>query len=255
VLLAGDAVAAAHAARVLCDLDVGCARDLRYTWRRIPNVRTELSAALQAKSLAGATRPPGAWVDLFNGKRFLADRREFGPFAVRDGLLRNDKGRGVAWSSYTTTDCCVIDLLFTHVGNGRVALAFAGHGEKLSLRLPFRSTDPNQRKFNRLIPTTCKRGLYGVAPGRWHRATVAVDGYTVRFDLDGKTVFTHRGRKVGPGRVGLNVWGEKDRFLVRRLRVLPVPKGRPIAELLADKKLMALDGWPPKPGHAAPKLD
>jgi hypothetical protein len=173
--------------------------------------------------------------------------------AIRQGLLQNDGGTGVAWTSYTTTDRCVIDLVFAHVGTGQAALVFGADGKDVSLKLPFRSDEPSQRQYNRLIGARCKKGLYGVSPGRWHRATVAVDEYSVRVDLDGRKILSVRDYNVGPGRIGLTVWGKKDRFLVRRLRVLAAPKGKTMAQLLADRKVMALEGWPPKPGEQALK--
>jgi len=134
VLYGADASAAARAARALCDLDVACARTIRYAARRVPRARGAMSAALEARSVGAARRPPGVWVDLFDGKRFLADEGGPGPFAVRDSQLRNDRGKGTAWTGYSTTDRCVIDLVFARAGSRQVALVFAAQGEGLSLK-------------------------------------------------------------------------------------------------------------------------
>ncbi len=69
-------------------------------------------------------------------------------------------------------------------------------------------------------------GLYGVEPGKFHRAVLSVDRWKASFFLDGKRIFDQADPAVGPGRAGLAAWGGKTTLAVRRLRLLEIPPGK-----------------------------
>lgn len=235
-----NADTAEQAAKAICRLDVLSARNVRYFARRHPQALRVMSRALEARALGRRRKKTGKWVRLFDGKKLLARSGECGPFEIRDGWLTNAKGTGTMLARHTTGGRYIIDLLFRHSGPGRAALVF-GHSDKHTfLKLPFHVPKEPYLKKNYLAGTKCRKGLYGAEEGKLHRATISVDGYLVRLDFDGRTVFELDHPDAGPGRIGLTVWGEKTRFGARHLRVMDVAGGRSISRLLASPRVMAL---------------
>jgi len=224
VLHVGDPAAAAAAAEALCRIDEPAARRYRFLMRSRREVWSALTRGLERIEPDARRGRPGEWTDLFDGRRLGVPLAEEGPFRVErvDGetWLTNSDRLGQTLFDYRTGDRCLIDLVFTHRGVGRAGLVFAHAGRRCRLRLPFHVSEEPHLRFNRLEGVRgCPRGTYGVEPERLHRALLLVDGYMVLFVLDGRRVFYVGGEGVGPGRVGLSVWGKETRMQVRRLRV------------------------------------
>jgi hypothetical protein len=236
-----DPKAAALAAETICRLDVRCGRNIRYDARTAPKAAKAMSVALETVARGRFTKPePGAWFDLFDGKRMnvRADPRH--PFRRQGKQLVNMKGTGTLLFRHAHGDRVLIDLLFRHVGRGSAGLLFGVAANDHFLELPF-GTD---RRQNSLRGARSRRGLYSVTEKELHRATVAVDGSRVRFVLDGRTVFDLRDGNVGPGRIGITVRGEDDAFSVLRFRVLEIPESKSMFDLMDDPEVMDGEGWP-----------
>ena len=215
-----------------------------------------MSSALEANAPGRRRKKKaGKWRDLFDGKRLRARQNETGPFKIQDRRLTNSGKTGTLITSHTTSDRCVIDLLFEHTGPGHAALLFGYVGKNVSLKLPFHVPTEPHVKLNYLAGARCKRGLYGASEGELHRATVAVDEYKVRFDFDGKTIFKLEHPSAGPGRIGLAVWDDKTTFSVKRLRVMELPESKAVSAILENAKAMGLKGWPVKRRTSAGRAD
>ncbi|GEM_PF-6158555 len=225
-----------EAARAIIGISPRAARDIRYRFRRSRKVWELFSRAL-AEALGRKRKArTGKWMVLFPWKGASPGRKVPGPFKAKKGLLTNSGADGSALFPWVTGDRYLIDLTFRTVGEGACALLFARDGEDGFLRLPFFPPDSPLRKRNYLqgTSTSCRRGLYGVEPGKLHRAVVAVDRWKAVFFLDGKKVFEQSDPAVGPGRIGLSAWGGRTTFSVRRLRVLDLPPGKEMEKALAD---------------------
>jgi len=235
LLTADDVPAAQAAAGAIRRLDEPAARRYRYTMRRSPAAFGALSDALAGAARgAPASQPAGRWVELFDGRRCRAGLAERGPFRVtrvgESTCLSNTAGRGMTLFDYRTPDRCFIELIVRHEGVGRAALVFGHVGRHGYLQLPLHVPEKPHVDHNTIRGIRkCPRGRYGLASGRDYRVLLAVDRHRVRFDLDGKTVLTVAG-PVGPGRVGLTVWGKETKLQVKRLRVYAGPQSRPATQ-------------------------
>ncbi len=238
-LASRDQAARAEAARAICRISTRAARDIRYRFRRSGRIWDLFSRAL-AKALGRTGRAKaGTWVFLFPWKGASPGRKALGPFKAKKGLLTNSGRDGEALFPMVTSDRYLVDLTFRTGGAGECALLLAHDGRDRFLRLPFFPPDSPLRKRNYLqgTSTSCRRGLYGVEPGRFHRAVVAVDRWKASFYLDGKKVFDQSDPAVGLGRIGLSAWGGRTTFSIRRLRVLEVPPDKDLADFLEDPGL------------------
>jgi hypothetical protein len=200
-----------------------------------------MGAALEAVARGRWKKPePGEWFDVFDGKRLKVRADPGHPFRRQGKQLVNMGGRGTLLFRHAHGDRAILDLCFRHAGKGNVSLLFGVGAKDLFLELPF-GVD---RARNSLRGARSRRGLYAVTEKERHRATVAVDGCRVRFVLDGRTVFDLRDANVGPGRIGLIVRGEEDALSVERFRVLEIPEGKSMFDLLEDPEVMDGEGWP-----------
>jgi len=218
-----------QAVEAICRIDEMAARRYRYDEREDPETWSAFSAALDRPPDRAAPGEPG-WVEIFDGRRIASRLAERGPFqpttAGGERWLDSGRRRGTTLFDHRTPDRCVIELLFRHTGVGRAALVFGHVGRGRSVRLPFHVPDEPHVRHNHIAGLRCPRGKYGVAPEKLHRAVVVVDAHRARFDLDGRTVLTARGRLLGPGHVGLTVWGPQTHMQVKRLRVFDGPEAR-----------------------------
>jgi len=230
--------AVARAANLICRIDALCARQIRFFVRHRGGAARAMSRALEATAAGSWPGERGYWRNLFDGRRVIALEGRRGPFAIRDGWLANARGRGTLITDHVTSDRCIIDLRFKVTAPGRAALIFARSENGEFVELPFHVAEEPYLMRNRLLGVPCAGGLYGATPGAVHRATIAIDGCRVRVDFDGKMIFQLYHPKVGPGRIGLTVWGSKTRLHVERLRVMELGRKQTISGVLRDERLM-----------------
>ncbi|MHC4777534.1 MAG: transglutaminase-like domain-containing protein [Planctomycetota bacterium] len=236
-----DPVVASKAARAICRLDRRCARNVRYDVWRTKGAERAMSAALEAEARGRLKKPEsGRWFDIFDGKRLSVRADPGHPFRRHGNQLVNIGGRGTVLFRHVPADRAILDLLFRHVGSGRVSLLFCVGANDLFLELPFGVA----KKGNKLKGTRGKRGLYAVTERDLHRATIVLDGCRVKFILDGRTVFDVRDENVGPGRIGFTVRGEEDALSIQGFRVFDAGPERTITEILDDEEIMDTEGWP-----------
>lgn len=229
LLWSDDPLPRRQAVEAICRIDEMAARRYRYNERENAETWRAFCAELDRPPAGAAPGKPG-WVDLFDGRRICARLAKRGPFqpttAGGEPWLASGGRRGTTLFDHRTPDRCVIELLFRHTGVGRAGLLFGHVGPGRSVRLPFHVPDEPHVRHNHIAGLRCPRGRYGVAPEKLHRAVVVADAHRARFDLDGRTVFTAMGRLLGPGHVGLTVWGRETDMQVKRLRVFDGPEAR-----------------------------
>ena len=232
----GDEETLREAARALCRIDTRCARDVRYRFRRSPEVWKALARNLERVLGKKGPRKAGEWIPLFPGGKRPLRKPESGPFRRKGKVLTNSGRDGTVLFPYLTGDRYVIDLTFKVSGAGECALLFACDGREGFLKLPFFPPDFPLRKKNYIQGTTtsCRRGLYAVEPGKAHRAVVAVDRWKASFYLDGKKIFTQNDPAIGLGRIGLSAWGGKTTLSVGRLHVFEAEPGENVEDTAAE---------------------
>ncbi len=236
----GDGKVLEKTARALCRISLSCAREIRYRFRRSRPALGALTAALAGAM--GRKDPPvtGKWIGLFPfGKGPTLPPRRRGPFAVRKGILTNRGKPGRILFSYVAGDRFLLDFRFRTEGAGNCALLLARDGRGKGLRLPFHPPEPGLRKRNYLQGTSagCRRGLYAVKPGSFHRGLVVMDLWRASFYLDGKKVLEQKNPPGGLGRIGFSVRGNRTTLAVSRLRILEVPENGDAGDFLEDPGL------------------
>jgi len=220
----GDTGTVPAAARAICRLDEAAGRHYRFAVRDRRDLRKALTEGLEALEPDARRGRVGQWTDLVAGGRPAVPPAGEGPFRAEsvDGspAFTNGDRTGRTLFDYRTGDRCLVALDFTSHGPGQAGLVFAWAGRWCRLRVPMHVPDPPYRERNGLDGVRrSPRGEYGVTADDPHRLVVLVDGFRMRAFLDGKRVIDAGNETVGPGRVGLEVWGKDTRLEVARLRV------------------------------------
>lgn len=226
-----------QAAADIFALEPRAGRQVRSFVRRIPQAwETVCDVYAEKVDTFRTGRRVGRWVNLFNGRDLHGWTGDTAQFFVSDGTLRN-LGPGTILSPYCTHRWYEVEMKFSFHGSGRVALVFAGMGDRQpNLQLPFRTAA--YKKYNHLYGAASRVGAYFAEAGKRHTAHLLVADDRLWFALDAAPVLRVRNFAVAPGRVGIRTWKHDTTVSVTALRV------RELARHGVDEAVARVNGNP-----------